>query len=308
VLLPGGARCPSDSTRSPWYTANSYLVPKGTDPASIDFKKILPAPGLFLVAFGGPWEAQSVERDTALVQVPEYFNVQRFQPSDVLPGGATTATWEAGIACADDRGVASTYWNVELTFKYQFVRPRWVRVEGRPHQDGVEDLAVAGGRRSGGGRRHRRTGHPQRGGPPEEPRTPGAAGRRRTPLTPEDNERCPVAKGFRVMSGTDRARPPRWRDRPRARAMYASAAVVLMMGVALVGWASLSSDAATVNGAASFTMASSSGGTAPLTGTNLPANTVFNLSLPAGAICSLPGRAVSSTRPSSSRPPPTSRP
>jgi hypothetical protein len=116
VLLPGGARCPGDSTKSPWYTANSYLVPEGTDPATIDFKKLLPAPGLFLIGFGGPWEAQSVERDTALVEVPEYFNIQRFQPSDLLPGGATAATWEAGIACADDRGVASTYWNVELTF------------------------------------------------------------------------------------------------------------------------------------------------------------------------------------------------
>src|SRR5258708_693344 len=42
LAIPSGAHCAGDSTRSPWYREYSYMVPKGTDPVSVNFKTGLP--------------------------------------------------------------------------------------------------------------------------------------------------------------------------------------------------------------------------------------------------------------------------
>jgi hypothetical protein len=116
ILLPGGAHCPGDSTRRPWYQAGSYLVPKGTNPASVIFGGVFPEQGLLLASAGAPFEHVNVEEGTGDVLVAEKFDIQRFTASDLLPGGVRTAIWEAGIACADYQGHVSDYWNVQLTF------------------------------------------------------------------------------------------------------------------------------------------------------------------------------------------------
>jgi hypothetical protein len=155
LLLPGDARCAGDSTKRPWYQAGSYLAPKGTNPASINFRYDLPTPGLFLVAFGAPWEKQNVERGTGLVQVPNAFNVQRFLPSDLFPGGTTTSTWEAGVVCTDYQGVVSKYWNVELDFTvhpsdpggfvWRAVNPPPSSSSGSKWEIGIALVAIGGG-------------------------------------------------------------------------------------------------------------------------------------------------------------------
>ena len=133
ILLPDGARCPGDSTVRPWYRAGSYLVPKGTDPATINFRGLLPDKGQFLVAFGAPWEHHNVVKGSGLVQVPEFFDIQRFQAADFLAPGATRATWEAGVACVDDfRGVAVKYWNVDFTFIASHADPAGFTWTARP--------------------------------------------------------------------------------------------------------------------------------------------------------------------------------
>jgi len=124
VLLPGGARCPGDSTKHPWYRASSYLLPKGTSPTTVNFKQLLPDRGLYFAAFGAPWMHQNVEKGTGLVQVPESFDISRFGPSNLLASGAQTASWDGGVACvADATGIVSNYWNVEFTFRRSTTDP-----------------------------------------------------------------------------------------------------------------------------------------------------------------------------------------
>jgi len=115
LLLPGGAHCPGDSTKPPYWQTSTYLVPKGTDPGSIDFKAFLPSPGYGLRAYGGPWEAVDVEKGTGLVLLPPSFDFPQFGAAVVLPHQAHTSTWETGIACANLTGKASVFWNVEIT-------------------------------------------------------------------------------------------------------------------------------------------------------------------------------------------------
>ena len=148
LALPPGARCPGDSTVRPWYQVDSYLVPKGTNPATINFKALFPTPGLFLVAVGAPFEGIPVEKSTALVDLPGSFSLSRFHPSDLLPGGGDKATWEGGVACAAATGVASNYWNVEFTFTASATDPHGFTWTARPPTDksssGPSWLAVVG--------------------------------------------------------------------------------------------------------------------------------------------------------------------
>jgi hypothetical protein len=117
VILPYNARCPGDSTQKPWYQASSFLDPVGTDLSSINFKGQLPDRGLFLAAFGAPWLHTNVIKYSAVVEVPEGFDVQRFHAADLIPLGAHSAVWEAGVACVNGAtGKVSNYWVTDLTF------------------------------------------------------------------------------------------------------------------------------------------------------------------------------------------------
>jgi hypothetical protein len=127
VLLPNNAHCPGDSTKPPFYEAGSYMVLKGTNPAAVSFRGLFPVPGLFLVAFGAAWEHQNVEKGTGDVLLPEYFNIARFQTSDVLPGGVKSAVWDVGVVCENQHGVVSNYWNVGVTVTASSTDPAgWV--------------------------------------------------------------------------------------------------------------------------------------------------------------------------------------
>jgi hypothetical protein len=127
LLLPGDARCPGDSTSAPWWEADSYLVPRGTSPASVDFKTYIPSPGLFLRAWGAPFEGITVGKGDSRVQLPDSFDFDTFKRGNLLPGGTAAATWEMGIACADDKGDVAGYWNAEVTFTASSTDPNgWV--------------------------------------------------------------------------------------------------------------------------------------------------------------------------------------
>jgi hypothetical protein len=51
-----------------------------------------------------------------IVRIPNDFVWSRLKPSDLFATGASTATWEGGIACADTHGVVTDYWNTEVVF------------------------------------------------------------------------------------------------------------------------------------------------------------------------------------------------
>jgi len=117
VALPQGARCPGDSTKSPWYRAYSFMVPKGVDPASITFKGGYPDKGLGFINGGAYYGAINVARDTGqVIEIPTDFSIGRFSAADVLPNGANTATWSVGLACATNAGDLSNYWGTDMTF------------------------------------------------------------------------------------------------------------------------------------------------------------------------------------------------
>jgi len=117
--LPPQAHCAGDTTRPPYYFLYSYLVPKGTDPSKVNYGRGIPDRGLGFRSntAGRYFGAINLAKDTGqIIGVPPDFSWKDFSPADILPGGAATATWEGGLACAVDLGAVSAYWNVELEF------------------------------------------------------------------------------------------------------------------------------------------------------------------------------------------------
>jgi hypothetical protein len=102
LFLPDGARCPGDSASPPYYLEFSYLEPEGTDLSTVGFGGVVPDKGFFLVAYGAPFEQINTEKGTGRVLVASAFDLSRFNVSELLPGGAHEARWEAGIACVDE--------------------------------------------------------------------------------------------------------------------------------------------------------------------------------------------------------------
>src|SRR5579862_7999037 len=77
-------------------------------------------------------------------------------------------------------------------------------------------------------------------------------------------------------------RPTLFRSRRLAAKMYGVGAVAIVAGAALVGsWATFGTAASTLGGTATFEQSNT-----PITGTNLPSTTQFDLVLPANAACS----------------------
>jgi hypothetical protein len=116
LVLPEGAHCPGDTAHK-GYRVWSYLVPKGTDMASVSFVNSLPNPGYGFVAEGEFFGARNTAEGTGqVIGLPNDFVFTRLTAPMVLPHGAQSATWDGGIACSTVHGQMSAYWNVEFVF------------------------------------------------------------------------------------------------------------------------------------------------------------------------------------------------
>ena len=108
ISLTPGARCPTDTRTPPYYEAWGFVLPAATDPATvafvgqlIDLKKGFP-----LVEQGRPFQ-YPVQAQTAAIPDPgNAFSLDYFDASDLLKGGATSATWQIGVACVPVGSIA----------------------------------------------------------------------------------------------------------------------------------------------------------------------------------------------------------
>jgi len=116
LALPSNARCPGDSAHG-YYHVFSYLVPQGTDPASVSFKTALPSRGFGLFTQIEYYGAVNTAPITGqIVDIPPEFVWTRLTSSDLIPSGATTDVWQGGLACATAAGRVARYWNVDVRF------------------------------------------------------------------------------------------------------------------------------------------------------------------------------------------------
>jgi len=114
--VPAGARCSGDAAHD-GYRVESYVLPKGTDPAKIVYKGENASAGYMLVNNGDPYFAVNTEPNTAkVIFLPTQVSWSRYGPAELLPGGVKSATWEVGLACASPKGNATQIWNTEFVF------------------------------------------------------------------------------------------------------------------------------------------------------------------------------------------------
>jgi hypothetical protein len=124
VVLPAGASCPGD-TMHDGYLVYSYLVPKGVSPTAVNFKTGIPDRYYGFIAEGAYFGAVNTAAETGeIVTLPPEFAISRWGSSDLLARGASTATWDGGIACATAGGVVTTYWNTEFVIRADPSDPR----------------------------------------------------------------------------------------------------------------------------------------------------------------------------------------
>jgi hypothetical protein len=124
VTLPLGASCPGN-TAEEGYRVYSFLVPAGTDPASVDFSLGTPSAGLGFVRTEGYFESGGANTASLgeVTGIPLNFQwsagVGGFYPvtgdGGLIPNGST-ASWVGGILCVDSPGAVQTYWAVDITF------------------------------------------------------------------------------------------------------------------------------------------------------------------------------------------------
>jgi hypothetical protein len=138
VDLPAQAACSGD-TATDGYHVFSYLLPKGTSVQSITFSSSGPSAGLGFADGSGYYGSANTAPTTGqIINIPS-----DFEWADLLGLGATassldsTGIWEAGIACAPSSGptagVASDYWNTQVTFTDSGSDPNgfvWTAVPG----------------------------------------------------------------------------------------------------------------------------------------------------------------------------------
>jgi hypothetical protein len=116
VVLPSGASCPGDTAHD-GYHVFSYLVPEGVSPTAVSFKTGDPSKWFGYIANGAYFGAVNTAEDTGqIVSLPDDFVWTRLTPQDLFAKGATSATWEGGIACADIHGNVTDYWNSQIVF------------------------------------------------------------------------------------------------------------------------------------------------------------------------------------------------
>jgi hypothetical protein len=116
VVLPTGAACPGDTAHD-GYHVFSYLVPQGSSPTDVSFKTGEPSTGFGYISAGAYSGAVNTAESTGqVVGLPTDFVWTRLTPQDLFPTGATSATWNGGIACADTHGQVTDYWNSTIRF------------------------------------------------------------------------------------------------------------------------------------------------------------------------------------------------
>ncbi len=132
VVLPSGATCPGDTAHD-GYHVYSYLVPKDVAPTAVSFKRGIPSRWYGYIADGAYFGAVNTAEGTGqIVGLPTSFTWSRLTPADLFAAGASSATWEGGIACADTHGVVTDYWNSTIRFTADAADPggfRWAVVD-----------------------------------------------------------------------------------------------------------------------------------------------------------------------------------
>ncbi len=124
IALPAGASCPGDTAHQ-GYHVFSYLVPEGTSPASVNFKKGRANEGFGYISYGSYYGAINTAEGTGqIVGFPLDFTWSRLTTKDLFPHGQKSSTWEGGIACANTDGVVTNYWNSQIVFTASTSDPR----------------------------------------------------------------------------------------------------------------------------------------------------------------------------------------
>ena len=117
VVLPAGAKCPGDTAHK-WYHVDSFLVPSGVSPASVNFRGGVPSKWYGLIANGAYVGALNTARDSGLVvnlPIPDVWS--RLTPKELFASSTTTtSTWSGGIACANASGAVTNYWAFTVRF------------------------------------------------------------------------------------------------------------------------------------------------------------------------------------------------
>jgi len=116
VQLPAGASCSGDTAHQ-GYRVDSYLVPKGVSPASVNFKTGVPTKWYGYIAYGEYFGAINTAQGSGLiVGLAPQFTWTRLTTKELFPHGQKSSTWEGGIACATVDGVVTNYWNSPIVF------------------------------------------------------------------------------------------------------------------------------------------------------------------------------------------------
>jgi len=124
VTLPPNTDCSGD-TQHGGYLVYSYLVPAGTSVSTLTFPGQQPGTGYGLFDSNGYYGAQNTAPTTGqITNVPLDFSWSAL--SGAIGGGSalynpsggagTSATWQAGIACAVGTGAVTDYWVDNVTF------------------------------------------------------------------------------------------------------------------------------------------------------------------------------------------------
>ncbi len=116
VQLPAGASCPGDTAHD-GYRVDSYLVPAGVSPATVNFKTGLPDRGSGYVAYGKYYGAINTALGSGLVVgLPPDLTINRLTTQELFPAGQKSVMWDGGIACTTAEGVVTNYWNSRFVF------------------------------------------------------------------------------------------------------------------------------------------------------------------------------------------------
>jgi len=159
VWLPDNARCSGD-TEHEQYHVFTFLFPKALPPTEVSFKTGVPqgfGTGGRLGFFSGGQYVGALNTAPGTGQVvglPQSYSWTRLTPKYLFPGGATSATFDGGVACANRDGVVTNYWDTEIVFKtstsdpggYTWYVPKSAQIavsDGHSFSVGIVLVAVA---------------------------------------------------------------------------------------------------------------------------------------------------------------------
>lgn len=144
VSLPAQAACSGDS-RSDGYRVFSYLVEPSVNVATITFHGGLPDTSAnqygLVEADGTYWGDKNTAPLTGeIIEIPNDFEWGPLISDDgvaldtlLYQEGNTSGVWEAGIACTNNTGTVTDYWNTQVTFTASSSGPNhllWSAVAG----------------------------------------------------------------------------------------------------------------------------------------------------------------------------------